>query len=176
MCIRDRAALMVLDGEFSPINSNGSFEEGTGAQATGYSYWLQDAVGSLTRHEDAVHSGEYGIIAEGVQYGGPHQAVDFAPGRYCLVVRLFLPEGQDEGGFVDLSLRCLDEQNHNLPNGGTTSVTPVAGRWQTCATFMDVRTPPKGAVSIRAGVWARQYPAGKHIYIDDMQLIQLPAQ
>jgi len=28
-------------------------------------------------------------------------------------------------------------------------------------------------VRIRAGVWARDYPAGKRIYIDDMQLIRL---
>ncbi|HUS81162.1 MAG TPA: hypothetical protein VM283_07835, partial [Armatimonadota bacterium] len=82
-------------------------------------------------------------------------------------------EGQEEGGFVDLSLRALDEANANLPKGGTTSVTPEAGQWHTFATFMDVREPPAGAVRIRAGVWVRQFPAGKRIYIDDMQLIRL---
>ncbi len=169
-----QAMLMVLGGEMTPLNTNSSFEEGTGAQATGYSYWLQDSVGKLTRSEDAACTGDFGIIADGVQYGGPHQAVDFAPGRYCLIARLYLPEGQADGGFVDLSLRALNAENQNLPQGGTTSVTPTPGQWQTVATFMDVRTPPAGAVRIRAGVWARQFPAGKRIYIDDMQLIRLP--
>ncbi len=172
--VHAQAMLTLLGGEMSPLNTNGSFEEGTGAQATGYSYWLQDGVGKLTRSEEAASSGDFGIGAEGVQYFGPHQAVDFAPGRYCLIARLYLPEGQADGGFVELSLRALDEQNHSLPQGGTASATPVPGQWQTVATYMDVRTPPAGAVRIRAGVWARQFPAGKRIYIDDMQRIKLP--
>lgn len=169
-----QAMLMVLGGQMSALNTNSSFEKGTGGQAAGYNYWLQDSVGKLTRSEEAACTDEFGIIAEGVQYGGPHQAVDFAPGRYCLITRLYLPEGQADGGFVDLSLRALNDQNQNLPQGGTTSVTPAPGQWQTVATFMDVRMPPAGAVRIRAGVWARQFPATKRIYIDDMQLIRLP--
>ena len=53
------------------------------------------------------------------------------------------------------------------------SVTPAPGKWHIVATFMDVREPPAGAVNIRAGVWVRNYPAGKRIFIDDMQLIRL---
>ena len=168
-----QAMLAALEPGEAVVNANASFEEGDGGQAAGYSYWLQDSVGTLTRSEEAARTGDFGIVAEGVQYGGPHQAVEFAPGRYCLVARLFLPEGQEEGGFVDLSLRALDEANANLPKGGTTSVTPEAGQWHTFATFMDVREPPAGAVRIRAGVWVRQFPPGKRIYIDDMQLIRL---
>ncbi len=168
-----QAMLTALEPGDASVTVNPSFEEGTGALATGYSYWLQDNVGKLTRSEEAAYSGEFGMIAEGVQYGGPHQSVEFVPGRYCLIARLFLPEGQEEGGFVDLSMRAINEANGNLSNGGTTSIIPTPGKWHVVATFMDVTTPPAGAAKIRAGVWVRNYPAGKRIFIDDMQLIRL---
>lgn len=168
-----QAMLRVVQAGHQPLNTNPSFEEGADAQAAGYSYWLQDNVGSLMRSEQAAYSGNFGLIAEGVQYGGPHQSIEFAPGRYCLIVRLFVPEGQQEGGFVDLSLRALNEANQNLPKGANTSVIPTSGQWQVFATCMDVREPPAGAVRIRAGVWMRDYPPGKRVYLDDMQLIRL---
>jgi len=130
-------------------------------------------VGSLVRTDELADSGAYSLRCDGVQYGGPHQAIDFEPGVYCLVARLYLPEGQEEGGFVDLSLTPLDDISHNLPKGSTTSITPAPGRWHTVATVMDVREPPAGAVAIRAGVWARDFPEGKRIYIDDVVLIRL---
>ncbi len=166
--------LATLDPEGEPLNTNWSFEEGDGAQAAHYSYWLQEGVGKLIRSQQAAHSGDFGIIAEGVQYGGPHQSVPFEPGRYCLVASLFLPEGQPTGGFVDLSLRALSEAGGNLPGGGTASITPTPGQWQTVATVMDATQSPAGAVTIRAGVWARDYPAGKVVYFDDLRLIRLP--
>ena len=39
---------------------------------------------------------------------------------------------------------------------------------------MDARKPPEGALRIRAGVWVRNFPASKQIYIDDMKLLRLP--
>ena len=166
--------LATLDPETEPLTGNASFEDGTGAQATGYSYWLQDAVGKLIRSEEAAHTGEFGIIAEGVQYGGPHQSVEFLPGRYCLVASIFLPEGQPEGGFIDLSLRAISDTNSNLSAGGTASITPVPGVWHTVATVMDATEPPAGAQKIRSGIWARNFPAGKVVYFDDLRLIRLP--
>jgi hypothetical protein len=75
---------------------------------------------------------------------------------------------------VDLSLRALNATNGNLPGGGTASITPTPGQWQTVATVMDVTQPPAGAASIRAGVWARDFPAAKVVYLDDLRLIRLP--
>ena len=74
---------------------------------------------------------------------------------------------------MDLSIRALDERGHNLPNGGTASVTPTPGEWHTVATVMDATEPAEGAVRIRAGVWARDFPAGKVVYFDDLRLIRL---
>ncbi len=166
--------LATFDPEMEPLNTNWSFEKGDGAQAADYHYWLQDGVGTLTRSEEAAHSGDYGITATGVQYGGPHQSVQFTPGRFCLVASLYLPEGQPEGGFVDLSIRALNEKGRNLPKGGTASITPTPGQWHTVATVMDATDPPKSAVQVRAGVWARKFPDGKKIYFDDLRLIKLP--
>ena len=45
-----------------------------------------------------------------------------------------------------------------------------------CLALMDVRRPPPGAVRIRAGVWARHFPAGKRIHIDDVRLLRLPEE
>jgi len=173
--VRAHAATMLatLSPGDDGLTANASFEEGDGGQATGWSYWLQEGVGSLVRTDELANSGACSLRCDGVQYGGPHQAVDFEPGVYCLVARLYLPEGQEEGGFVDLSLRPLNDISHNLPKGSTTSITPAPGRWHTVATVMDVREPPAGAVAIRAGVWVRDFPEGKRIYIDDVVLIRL---
>jgi len=166
--------LLALAPGDAGINANSSFEEGDGAPAAGWSMWLQDGVGTLMRAEDAAHSGDWGLLGEGIQYGGPMQVLDFAPGRYCLVARLFVPEGQPEGGFVDVTLYPLDEGNRNLPGSGTSSITPAPGVWHTVATVMDVREPPQGAVRMRLGIWARNFPPGKRIYFDDIVLVRLP--
>ncbi|MFO8082182.1 MAG: DUF4838 domain-containing protein [Armatimonadota bacterium] len=166
--------LTTLDPATEPLNANSSFEEGDGAQAAGTSYWLQDGVGALIRSEEAASTGDFGIIAEGVQYGGPHQSVQFEPGRYCLVASVYLPEGQPEGGFIDLSLRTTTDENRNLSAGGTASITPTPGQWHTVATVMDATAPPDGAARIRSGVWARNFPPGKVVYFDDLRLIRLP--
>jgi hypothetical protein len=168
------AMLACLDPQQTCLIDNPSFEEGDGPSADAYSIWLQDSVGNLVRSEQAAQNGAYGMLGTGIQYGGPHQSIEFTPGTYALIASLRIPEGQPEGGFVDLSLRALNEQNHNLPNGSTTSVTPTPGRWHTVATVMDVRQPPKGAVRIRAGVWARNFPADKQLHIDNMRLLRLP--
>jgi len=167
------AMLTCIEPSQFPITLNASFEQGSGGRATGWSVWLQDGVGSLKRTDRMAHSGQFAMLGEGIQYGGPHQSIEFAPGVYCLMARLFIPDGQPPGGFVDVCLRALDDANHNLPGGGTTSSTPTPGGWRTIMTVMDAREPPGGAVRIRAGVWARNFPAEKQIYIDDMNLFRL---
>lgn len=166
--------LLALSPGEAAMNANPSFEDGPGTPAAGWTQWLQDGVGTLALSEEAAHSGQWGLLGTGIQYGGPMQTFPFEPGRYCLIARMMVPEGQPEGGFVDLSLQPVGEGNRNLPQGGSASITPVPGVWHTVATVMDVRQPPAGALTIRAGVWARNFPAGKRIYFDDLQLIRLP--
>jgi hypothetical protein len=165
--------LACVDREEAPLNANPSFEQGEGSSSPGWDRWLQEQVGTLARSEEAARMGRAGMLATGVQYGGPHQSIDFAAGRYCLVASLFVPPEQAKGGFVDLSMRALNEASHNLPGGSTTSITPTPGVWHIAATVMDVRSPPTGAVRIRAGVWVRKFPKGKRIYIDDVRLFRL---
>ena len=168
-----KTMLASLDNEGESLNANPSFETADGEAAADWKIWLQDSVGSLERAEEAAHRGQYGMLGTGIQYGGPHQTIAFAPGRYCLMASLYIPAGQDEGGFVDLSLRPLDSASHNLRAGSTASTRPVPGTWQTTATVMDVPTPLAGAVRIRAGVWARNFPRNKQLYIDDVRLFRL---
>jgi hypothetical protein len=165
--------LATLDSTAEELTVNPSFEEGDGARAADWSYWLQEQVGSLTRSEEAAHSGEFGLIAEGVQYGGPHQPIPYEPGRYCVTVKLFVPEGQPEGGFVDVTLKAVDADHGNLPPGGTASFTPEPGRWVTAATVLDARDVPTATAFIRPGVWARNFPEGKVVYMDDVRMIRL---
>ncbi len=172
--IHAQTMLLALTPDIAAINANPSFEDGEGTPAAGWSMWLQDGVGTLTLSQEAAHSGLWGLLGEGIQYGGPMQVLDFAPGRYCLVARLFVPEGQPDGGYVDVTLYPIGEGNRNLPGSGVSRITPTPGVWHTVATVMDVREPPDGAARIRAGIWARDFPPGKRIYFDDIVLVRLP--
>ncbi|MGD9496939.1 MAG: DUF4838 domain-containing protein [Armatimonadota bacterium] len=174
MRIHAQTMLLALAPDDAGINPNPSFEEGEGTPAAGWSMWLQDGVGTLTLSEEAAHGGRWGLLGEGIQYGGPMQVLDFAPGRYCLVARMLVPAGQPEGGFVDVTLYPLGEGNRNLPKSGTASITPTPGVWHTVATVIDVREPPEGAVRLRLGIWARDFPPGKRIHFDDIVLVRLP--
>ncbi|MGC9317873.1 MAG: DUF4838 domain-containing protein [Armatimonadota bacterium] len=188
--VRERIEALAEAGEPAPLTAharamllaarpgqsllaNSSFEEGEGAQAEGWSYWLQDGVGSLTRTDEMAFTGERSVRCDAVQYGGPHQSVAFEPGYYALVCRLFVPEDVELQGHCILSLRALDADGHNLPGGATVELTPVQGRWQAVAAVADLREVAN-ATSVRAGVWARDCAPDDRIYIDDVALMRLP--
>ena len=72
--------LLALSSGEAAINANTSFEEGPGTPAAGWTQWLQDAVGTLALSEEAAHSGQWGLVGTGIQYGGPMQFFPSSPG------------------------------------------------------------------------------------------------
>lgn len=168
-----KAILNISNQDITPFNSNASFEDGQGPIASDFKFWLQDGVGALTRSPAAARTGGFGLIADGVQYGGPYQNIDLKIGHYCLVASLYIP-GSNKNGYVELALRMLDGKNSNLPHFSKRSIQPISGHWVTTAACIDATELPKNAKRLRMGVWARNFQKDEMLYIDNIRLFYLP--
>jgi hypothetical protein len=136
--VREQAALLLAlaDGTTQLVSRNPSFEDGSGEQAVGWSYWRkpdeppEKPLGRMARSRDATHSGDYGLLCDAMLRGGPVQTIATpGPGRCVAVAWVYAPSGQTSAGTVELTLTPLDEQGHNLPGYSSGRIQPHAGRW-----------------------------------------------
>jgi hypothetical protein len=136
--VREQAALILAlaDGTMQRISENPSFEEGSGGQATGWSYWRkpdvppEQPVGRMLRSQTVAHTGESSLLCDAMLRGGPVQTMATpGAGRHVVVAWIYAPPGQTSAGTVELSLTPLDEQGRNLPGYSSGSIQPQAGRW-----------------------------------------------
>jgi hypothetical protein len=135
--IRSQANILlaVVDGKTELVSTNPSFEEGEGTNAKGWSFWLKPdtggvpPIGRMLRSQDVAHDGKYSLLCDAMQRGGPVMTMDFpGPGQYLGLAWVYVPEGQQSVGTVELSITPLDEQGRNLP-GVANRVEPRPGQW-----------------------------------------------
>jgi hypothetical protein len=136
--VREQAALMLAlaDGNMQRVSKNPSFEEGSGEQATGWSYWRkpdvppEKPVGRMLRSQTVAHTGESSLLCDAMLRGGPVQTMATpGAGRHVVIAWIYAPPGQTSAGTVELSLTPLDEQGRNLPGYSSGPIQPQAGRW-----------------------------------------------
>ncbi len=135
--VREQADLLlrVVDGNTTLVGRNPSFEEGDGDAAAHWSFWRKPDVppdppiGRIVRSRDVALSGEYSLLCDGLLRGGPVQTLDFpGAGKYAAIAWVYVPEGQEIKGHLELSVTPLDEGGRNLP-GYATRVDPTPGSW-----------------------------------------------
>lgn len=127
--------LSIADGKITPVSQNSSFEEGEETAATNWSYWVKPdphtnrPVGRMLRDREHYHTGNTSLLCDGMYRGGPVQTIDEpAPGMYCALAWVYVPEGQSSRGTVELVVTPRGEDGKNLP-GFSNKVTPRSGEW-----------------------------------------------
>ncbi|MDI9582953.1 MAG: DUF4838 domain-containing protein [Acidobacteriota bacterium] len=174
--VRDQANLMlrILDGSRESLLKNPSFEEGQGASATGWSWWVKFETGRMLRSSDVAHSGHYSVLCDGMKRGGPVQVLPIEPGNYGLTCFVYVPQGQQQSGTAELAMTLRDEQGNNLPSPST-KIVPAPGRWTALAIAHEVPAEVSGKAvkQVLPILIVDGFNPGDRLYIDDLSLVRL---
>lgn len=179
--VREQAAtlLALADGKTEALAINGSFEEGPGAQAAGWSFWRKPDVppekplGRMVRAPEAARTGSAGVLCEGILRGGPVRTVDLpGPGRYVAMVHVLAPAGQQSPGTVELSLTPLDGQGASRPALSSGRSLPTPGAWSVLTVGLTVDAAPadKQVVRLRLVPIVDGFQQGGTVFLDDVEL------
>lgn len=173
--VRDNARLLlrVAAGTAEPLNANPSFEEGE-AWATGWSSWVA-STGREYRTTEIAHTGEASLVCEGMARGGPHQSIPVEPGKYAITGFVYTPEGQRQGGTVELAITPRDETNTNLAGTISSMITPAGGRWQAIAAAGEIPETIGGkrVTHVLIVPIVNGWEAGERVYIDDVNFVRV---
>jgi len=174
--VREQVQTMLdlIGGTGEDLLSNPSFEDGKGAAASDWSYWVKWGIGSMKRSKEVAHTGTFSILCDGMKRGGPHRTIPFQPGRYAAVCFVYVPEGQERSGTVALGITPRDAKHANIGRHVVT-ITPSPGRWQTIA--VSAKIPPvvnrKEVAELLAIVIVDGFKPGEKVYIDDVTLLRI---
>jgi len=168
-----KTMLSLGSGKLKPISPNPGFEEGEGNTAEGWGFWVKRE-GALRRTKDVKRTGEWSVVAEDFQRGGPTQAVPMAPGRYLGLCYAYVPKGQASSGTVELAIVMRDAGNQNLEEAKT-RIFPVPGEWTLVATQLDVtaRSRGKDVAHVLFCPIINGFRKGERVYVDDCRLYRL---
>ncbi|MEA3364128.1 MAG: hypothetical protein U9Q79_00685, partial [Candidatus Hydrogenedentes bacterium] len=155
------------------LTKNASFEEGSGAAAEGWSWWVKYGTGRMARTDAVAHSGKYSVVCEGMKRGGPVQTIPAKPGRYGLMCHVFAPESQHSKGTVELSLTLRDAKGNNLMTPST-QLPFRPGAWQVVAVVHRISEEHMKRISeILPIVIVDGFNEGEAVYFDDLRLYRL---
>ncbi len=165
--------LQIRAGKLTPLCPNPGFEEGSGPTAASWSYWVASA-GRLSRTKDVKHGGDWSIVAEDFQRGGPYKIAPVTPGRYFGLCYVYVPKDQASCGTVDLTITMRGKRNVNLDSAAT-QVQPPPGQWSPVAVQLDVPKQSKGedVTQVLFCPIVDGFKKGDRVYIDDCQLYRL---
>lgn len=183
--VRDQAALLlaVADGSAELISPNPSFEEGEGLAAKGWMFWRKPdtggipPIGRMLRSPDFAHEGQYSVLCDAMQRGGPVITVPF-PGasKYVALAWVYVPEDQQSAGTVTLTVTPVDEGGQNM-TGTSVQVVTQPGQWVLGVAGIDL-TAPTGESKVKA---VRVVPIvdgfdrdGGKVYFDEVGLYRVP--
>ncbi len=174
--VRGQAATMLrlATGELEPLTRNASFEEGKGARAVDWTWWVKWGVGGMRRSDDVAHTGRFSVLCEGMKRGGPVQQLDIAPGKYALICFVYVPAGQSPEGTTELSMTLRNAAGKNLPSASS-KIVPVPGQWTAMAVAAEV--PNKiGSDEVKKVLpilIVDGFEPGEKVYFDDLVLCRM---
>ncbi len=173
--VKQQAAMLLelAAGKGELLTRNPSFEGGAGGAAEGWSWWVKSGTGRMARTDAAAHSGEFAVVCEGVQRGGPVQSVPATPGSYGLTCHVFAPEGQESPGTAELSLTLRDAKGNNQASPST-SLPLRPGKWQMIAVVHHITEEDMERVAeILPILIVDGFREGEALYFDDLELYRL---
>jgi hypothetical protein len=172
--------LQVADGGVKPLTSNSSFEDGQGASAPPWNWWISRGDGAeggtMLRTLERARSGRASVLCDHVARGGPCCIVPFAgAGRYLARAWVYLPEDQPfTQGTLELMLTARDSERRPLRVLSTkTRVQP--GQWRLVVVQHDLtETISNETVSTLLLVPTLEGFERSRLYLDDVTLFRLP--
>lgn len=174
--VRENARLLlrVAEGSAQALNANPSFEEGEDWPAR-WTSWVKFGIGREYRTTEIAHSGEASICCDGMQRGGPYQVMTLEPGTYAITGFVYVPQGQQNVGTVELSITPRDENHNNLPGAISVKVTPDRGRWQALAAASEIPAEIGGKRVAEVIVIAivDGFHQGGKVYLDDLAVFPI---
>lgn len=169
-----KTMLMMLDDNSRSLAENPSFEAEDGKWPADWSRWVKWGIGAISSSPRAAHSGESGVLCQGVKRGGPLQTVPFYPGRYGAVASVRVPQAPRGNATITLSITPLDESGANLPDVSTT-VRAKPGDWKQIAAAGEIPAEinEKTVKSLRLIVVVDGFESDEEVHLDDMALFKL---
>jgi hypothetical protein len=168
-----KLVLQAVDGKFTAVLSNTSFEEGT----TKWMLWdkADEAInyhrGEWNVSTDQVHSGTHSLLIEGLQRGGAVQSIPYQPGNYFARAYCYVPEVAPNEK-VTLVLTVLDSSGKALGNQfvlPSSEIPLQPGAWRDAIIPFAVPKDGTGqAASIRMVVTMDNFEPDKKAYLDDL--------
>jgi len=174
--VRAQAQMMLamMGDTLEPLTANASFEEGDGAAAEGWSWWVKWGVGGMRRTDDVAHTGAYSVLCDGMKRGGPVQEMPITPGAYGCVCFVYVPEGQEPTGSVELSMTLRNAAGDNLPSSSS-QITPPPGRWTAVAVAAEVPATigEEEVAKVMPILIVDGFEPDEKVYFDDLALYRL---
>jgi hypothetical protein len=169
-----KAMITLLENPGACITQNPSFEDGDGAAASSWTWWVKWATGSMKRSDQVAHTGTYSVLCDGMKRGGPVQVLPISPGTYGLACFVYVPEDQETNGTVELALTLRDDKGANLDTQSST-VVPTPGRWTVVAIATDVPETigNKKVTHVLPIPIVNGFTETDKLYIDDITLFRL---
>jgi hypothetical protein len=181
--VREQATVLlrVVEGRTTPVNRNGSFEEGEGEAAAGWSYWLkpdvppEKPIGHMGRSREVAHTGDYSLLVDGAQRAAPLQTVAFpGPGKYAITAWVYVPADQPRRGFLEFVVASLAPGERVLATVAT-RLEPVPGEWSLAVLGFDLAEKVNDQLVhyVRLIPTVNGYEQGGKVYFDDLTLHRL---
>jgi hypothetical protein len=159
--------------------ANGSFETGTGASATPWSYWVR-TTGSIARLTEASRTGQYGLLIQNMERGGPAQTVTAESGYFAAEAWYKVKEGTPPGGTIQLGLNLMDAAGKTLSTV-LSDIRPLdaasVGTWRPVR-LKGIIPASVGASEVKKAqlvVIADKAWNGTALYVDDVSLYMTPS-
>ncbi|MFW5996529.1 MAG: VanZ family protein [Lentisphaeria bacterium] len=168
--------LQIADAwDTASIVPNASFEQGDD-WATGWTLWIREGVGKMSRTSGTSHSGDAAIKAQGIEHGSINQRVVLDPGTYAVTAFVYTPEQRQRGGTVKIAMIPADENGGNILEGMVlTELKPAPGNWQPMAVKGEVPAVIEGREVASIGVFAMfsDFTNDAEVFIDDLHILPL---
>ncbi|OMF34658.1 hypothetical protein BK133_11650 [Paenibacillus sp. FSL H8-0548] len=169
--------------ESSIINHNSSFEYGnTGIEdALPWSYWIDNAMGTMARSNEQARTSDYSLKMSGVTVGALSQIVaapEPSTNTYKLSAYYYVPENQATNGTVKLFMNFRNEAHQHLDAIPTTAqaVNVQPGQWNLLEWTGVIPSEIDGQAvkHLLLGIEPKNFAAGESVYIDDVELNLVP--
>jgi hypothetical protein len=156
------------------VTENPSFED----ELKGWSTWIGGAgAGTIEASQEMARTGRGSAVATGVFRGGVYDIVPWAAGKYRMIVRVRVPDGQAAKGKATLVANISDEKaaNAGFERFESEALQVAPGEWRELKLDFELKSDFEGkAKTITLLTIFDGFENNEKIYVDDFGIYRLP--